>query len=151
MTGTSLRMTKQHGFLMPMAIFIVLVMGGMALTISRYTSQASVATIQEVMNVQAFYAAESGAQYGMNQLFYDTLQAMTQAQALANCDALDSPNPPDVITFTGSGLDGCTASVSCSSNDVSGVNYFTITSVGVCGAATPFSAQRTIEVDSFIE
>ncbi|GAA5316500.1 MAG: hypothetical protein AseanaTS_17040 [Candidatus Pelagadaptatus aseana] len=131
---------------MPMAIFIILVLGGMALTIARYTSQASTASFQEIMNVQAFYAAESGAQYGMNQLFYDETQAMTQALALANCAALVSPP-----TFSGAGLQNCTATVSCNSTLVSGVRYFSIESVGQCGVGSPYSALRTLNVSSFVE
>src|SRR5690554_3189730 len=60
---------RQRGFLMPVALFIIVIMGIYALILWRTTSQANLSAVQEVITVQAFYAAESGAQRGMAQLF----------------------------------------------------------------------------------
>ena len=54
----------QRGFLMPLAVFILVAMSFFAVTISRLTGQAGIATTQEAITVASFYAAESGAQLG---------------------------------------------------------------------------------------
>jgi MSHA biogenesis protein MshP len=43
---------KQRGFLLPLALFILVVMGVLALTISRTSIQTQTSGIQEMMNVQ---------------------------------------------------------------------------------------------------
>jgi MSHA biogenesis protein MshP len=61
---------KQQGFLLPLALFIVVVMGLFALVLSRNTIQTGTSTVQEMVSTQAFYVAESGAQLGMQNLFF---------------------------------------------------------------------------------
>ena len=160
---------KQRGFLLPLAIFILVVMASFALVLSRNTIQSGGAAVQEVTSVQAFYAAESGAQVGMQALFYP--DASSRQAVDSRCLALNS-----TTNYTSPGLNGCTAAVSCSclyadnatyaSNTVcspgTAANYsstapanhltsfYTITSVGTCGSGN-FRAVRTIEAGSFLK
>ena len=142
---------KQKGYLMPMAIFIIVIMGGLALTISRFSGQVSLAVAQEAVTVQAFYAAESGAQLAMHQLFFDSTQSITQVLAQANCLALTTP-PSSPIQFTGAGLNNCSAALTCSFTEqgVPIISYFSLTSEAQCGL-NQISAQRKVAVSSFIE
>ena len=138
----------QRGFLMPLAIFILVVMGFFAITISRLTGQTAIATAQEAISVAAFYAAESGAQFGMNQLFYDTGAAISRATVDANCTALSG----SVFNFAVNGLNGCDATVSCS-RSVDAANttsYYRLQSQAACGSGG-VSAQRTIEVSAYMK
>ena len=137
---------RQRGFLMPLALFIILIMGGMALTVARYTGQSATATVQEEITVRAFYAAESGAQFAMNRVLYDTANAITQGNAQTRCDNLASP-----LSFTAAGMQTCSANLSCTYSNVSRDSYFTINSIGICGTGTPFRAQRTVVVSSFLQ
>jgi MSHA biogenesis protein MshP len=138
----------QHGFLMPLAIFILVTVSFFAITISRVTGQTAVATTQEAISIASFYAAESGAQYAMNRLFYDTGSAISRVSVDANCTAVNGSN----LAFTVSGLDGCSASLSCSrSIDAADTtSYYRIQSQGDCGSAA-VSAQRSIEISAYMK
>lgn len=155
---------QQRGFLLPLALFILVVMGLLALTISRTSIQTQNSSIQEFTNVQAFYAAESGAQRGMQALFLATATRQATDQA---CAAMAiNQNFANV-----GGLQACTATVICTciyQNNTAcapnaGANYlqtsavgvtksfYTIRSVGTCGPNDHFRAVRTLEVGAFRE
>lgn len=137
---------KQQGFLLPLALFILVVMGVLALTISRTATQTNMASIQEIMNVQAFYAAESGAQRGMKHLFFDSTQPPTRTSVDSQCSNLST-----IYNFTADGLKACNAEVNCAftkdGDDIR--SFYTITSTGRCGE-DQYRAERTIEVGSFM-
>ncbi len=139
---------KQAGFLMPVAIFVIIAMGAFAATLSRNTTQTTIASVQEGVSVQAFFAAESAAQAGMSELFYS---APTRATADAACIALNVDVDP-IITFDVPGLDNCAASLSCglSNNPDNTTSYYRLISVGQCGGGEVQST-RTVEVSSFIQ
>lgn len=59
---------RSKGFLMPLAAVLVVGVAMMALAISHMASNSGNSSVQEGLSLQAFYAAESGAQYAMNQL-----------------------------------------------------------------------------------
>lgn len=159
-------LNNEQGFLLPLALFILVVMGILAVTISRTATQTSNSAVQELMNVQAFYAAESGAQRGMQSLF---LNNTTRQATDAACVTLDttplSPNYSGV-----NGLKACSVQVTCSCRYQNGnpctpavaANYssttalalsksfYTINSQGTCGTGL-FRAVRTLEVGAFLE
>lgn len=154
---------KQRGFLLPLALFILVVMGVLALTISRTSIQTQTSSIQEMMNVQAFYAAESGAQRGMQQLFSgNTRQATDQACA----DMAINHN------FAGvNGLTMCVVRVSCICRYQDGTtcahgtaanysltspagkarSFYALTSEGTCGPDDHYRAVRVVEVGAHQE
>lgn len=159
---------QQQGFLLPLALFILVVMGVLALTISRTATQTQNSSIQEFTNIQAFYAAESGAQRGMQELFLlselelPANRRSTTDQACANM-AINH-------NFAGvNGLQICTVVVGCTCLYQDGsacapataANYlpaaigvtksfYTITSDGTCGH-DQFRADRQIQVGAYRE
>ena len=153
---------KQQGFLLPLAIFIVVVMGVFALTISRNTIQTSTSVTLEAVSIQAFYAAESGAQRGMQTLFYP--DANVRQQVDTRCIGLNVTH-----AFNVPGLRACSAVVTCTCTfqdsttcgPINAANYaasagvnrltsfYTIASVATCGAAN-LRSTRTIEAGSFL-
>ncbi len=139
----------QRGFLIPLAAFIIVVMGLMALTISRTTTQTGIATTQEQASLQAFYAGESGAQYIMNQLFYRTANPVTRASAESACTAVNGTSK----SFSTVGLRLCSAELSCTASvNTAGPDirtYFSIQSRGVC-AFGDITAERTIAVSAVL-
>lgn len=135
---------RQQGFLIPLALFILVVMGVLALTISRTSVQTQTSSVQEMMNAQAFYAAESGAQRGMKHLYFD-VRPPTRASVDLQCSGLNT-----TYSFTSDGLKVCTARVNCSNNPVSNRSIYTLTSIGSCGTGQ-YRAERTVEVGSFME
>ena len=140
--------TAQRGFLMPLAIFILVATGFFAVTISRVTGQTAIATTQEGISIAAFYAAESGAQYAMNQLFYDTAALISRASVDNQCVAVNGGN----IAFTVAGLNGCSAAISCTRTiDVADTtSYYRLLSQATCGTGA-ISAQRSIEVSAVMK
>jgi len=156
---------NQRGFLMPLAIFILVVMSLFALVLSRNTVQTATSSTQEMTNVQAFYAAESGAQSAMNTLFYSTSSTLTRQSVDSRCVGLNT-----TYNYTVPGLNACSAVVTCSCQyqDAStcapamAANYvatatttklsstYQIVSVGTCGSGNLRSV-RTIEAGSFLE
>ena len=142
--------SKQTGFLLPMAIFIIVIMGALALSITRFTGQSAVAVTQEMISAQTFYAAESGAQFAMNQLFYVASggSPITRAAADGNCLSVDS----STLNFSGTGLNSCSASLSCSISVDAGnmISFYRLVSSASCGTS-PINAQRSIEVSAVIQ
>lgn len=134
---------QQRGFLIPLALFIVVVMGLLALALARTTTQTSLASAQEFLSLQAFYAAESGAQMGMQRLFFNN---DTRAAVDAACVGWS-----DTLTFPGvQGLANCSALVSCSPASTTLTSFYTITSNGFCGSGA-LGAERRIRVGSFMD
>ena len=136
------RRAIQRGFLIPLALVIIVGLSILALALGKIASQAGTSSIQEAVSAQAFYAAESGAQFGMNQLFFPD---DTRAIVDANCSSF-----PLSRTFTVPGLNGCSVNVTCLlSNDTASLtSYYVLNSTASCGAGN-ITAQRTIQVSSF--
>lgn len=154
---------SQRGFLLPLALFIIVVMGVLALTISRTATQTQSAAVQEFINLQSFYAAESGAQRGMKALFFDVNSRQAVDAACANMNLSPSYNGV-------AGLSACTVTVTCSCRyrnasdcaPATTANYtpaatidvlasfYTITSIGACGQ-NEYRAERTIQAGAFME
>ena len=142
-----LRLNRQAGFLMPLAIFIIVSMAGFALAMARTTSQTNSSATQTMISIQAFYAADSGAQWAMNRLFYNAASAISRNTVDANCTALSGQN----LSFEVGGLNNCRAQVQCiiESDDAKAISYYRISSSSECGSAPIFS-QRTVELSAFM-
>jgi len=156
---------NQQGFLLPLAIFIVVVMGLFALVISRNTIQSNTSAIQEVVSTQAFYAAESGAQRGMQILFFPN--ASSRQQVDSRCTSLNT-----TLNYTDPGLKNCTVIVTCTCvyqddplvNCDAGTNsnystsapakrltsFYTVASAATCGTGN-LRSMRTIDAGSFMK
>lgn len=129
----------EQGFLMPMALFIVIGLGTLALAMSRMGAGSLSAAVQESLSAQAFYAAESGAQYGMHALLFDTAD---RAQADTRCTSLAG----SVLNFSTRGLAACSAAIDCSAISNTGpVRVYQIESAASCGSGD-FLSQRTVAV-----
>ena len=154
--------TKQQGFLLPLAMFILLVMGMFALVLSRNTIQTNNSTVLEMITVQSFYAAESGAYRGMRTLFFPA--SSTRNGADSRCAAINT-----TYNFNVDGLKNCSALVTCSClyadntacSAGTAANYsitaptgklssfYKVKSVGTCGSDILRSV-RTVETSSML-
>lgn len=123
----------QRGFSLPVAVFILVIMALIGTALVSLSQNSHQALGQEVISTRAFYAAESGAQLALAQLFSLT-------GAAANCA---SAYP--TVSFTAASMSGCSASVSCSSQTVNSKAYYTLTSTGTCSFVTT-TATRQIEL-----
>ena len=138
----------QMGFLMPLAIFIIVTMAGFALAMARTTSQTNSSAIQAMIAIQAFYAADAGAQWGMNQLFYNVSGAITRTSADASCLSLAG----QTRFFDVDGLRNCRADLQCtvSADPTNTISYYQIISDAECGSE-PIISQRSIELSAFMK
>jgi MSHA biogenesis protein MshP len=129
---------SQAGFLMPLALFIVVGLGALALAISRMGSGSFSSVVQEALAVQAFYAAESGAHYGLNQLLFD---AEDKNAVDARCASVDGAT----VNFTVAGLRECSATLECSTQNNTGENagIYRLRSFATCGSGS-LQAQRSV-------
>lgn len=135
---SSVAPAAQQGFLLPVAMFIVVVMGLAALALWRTTAQSSVATVQELLTVQALYAAESGVQSGLSELFYPNASA--RAAVDNRCTGMSQS-----LDFSGiAGLNLCSAEVSC---ELVESGMYRIEVSGACGDGAT-RAVRDLEVQA---
>lgn len=129
---------KQRGVGLPAAIFVITLMVSISVGIQLLVSQNAEQFEEEVQLTRAFYAAESGASFAMNALFPPT--EFPQYNVTAICP--ENAGSPRVYDFGADGLGSCSAEVSCVTDaTVDGVNYYTITSEGICG-----DISRTVQV-----
>lgn len=131
--GTGAGWRRQRGIGLPAAIFVITVMTAIVVGINMLVSQNTASFAEDIRLTRAFYAAESGAGFGVRALFPADKYA---DQELGSCAA------QTVYTFDVPGLAGCEAEVSCElDTQVDGVDYHLITSRGICGETT-----RTVQV-----
>ena len=132
------------------------------MVLSRNTIQTSTSAVLEMVTVQTFYAAESGAQRGMQTLFFPDPGVRNIVDT--RCNAMSS-----TYNFTVPGLKGCSAVVSCvcryqdNSLCAPGIaanysstalpdtltSFYTVTSAATCGTGN-IRSTRTIEAGSFL-
>lgn len=121
-----------RGFSMTFLLFTIVVISLLAAALIRLNSQSNLTNAQQVISTRAFFAAESGAQLQAMRLF----PVAGGAAVCAN----------QTFNFTGSGINGCTATTTCSATTVNSRDYYQVTSAGQCNAGQPLQATRTIEV-----
>ncbi|HEY0961438.1 MAG TPA: hypothetical protein VGE69_03695 [Pseudomonadales bacterium] len=116
----------QRGLSLATALFVITVMALLAVMIFQLVRSNAETTGEEVLLIRAFYAAESGVQFGLNSVF-------PPGAGTRSC--------PATFTLEEDGLAGCEAEVTCTSVTAEDVDYHTITSTGTCG-----DVSRTIQV-----
>ena len=129
----------QAGFSLPVAIFVLVVLSLLGAAMTRMLATGAQSVGFEVLSTRAFYAAESGAQWGMNTIF------PPRGSAATTCFARQD------LSFSGQGLTGCSAQVTCAGPVVvanaggATSTQFRISSRGTCGSGRD-TATRVIEV-----
>jgi len=151
--------SAQRGFLMPLALFVIVVLGGLTVVAAKEASQSIDSYILGSISTQAFYAAETGAQAGL----YFLLNETKDRQNVDLFCAAMNVSLPMSSSVELDGFGGCTIAVSCScryeNNTVcdgtSSANYtgasatshsfYAIDSQSQCGTGDVI-AQRRVEV-----
>lgn len=134
-----LAINRQRGFLLPLAMFIVVGLAVLALAMSRTGSNTMTAVVQDSIAVQAFFAADSGAQYALHQILFN---AADSTEAESRCNAVNGGS----LSFNADGLRNCSASFTCARLDsLDGGHIFSVQSAARCGSGSLW-AERAIEV-----
>lgn len=135
----------QRGFLMPVALFIVVGLGALALAISTISSSSFSSAVQEGVSIQTIFAADSGAQYAINRLLFDVDD---KSVGDANCTSING----STLNFSVSGLNNCSVDISCSISTVSGnsPSFYNVQADAQCGAGD-LVAQRSVAVKAVLD
>lgn len=139
------RLTTQQGLGLPATLFVLVILGLLVVAITELERSSAEGTSLSMLSTRAFYAAESGAQSGLARLFNFDVGDPDTIVTPAACNA------DFVLTFSVSGLQGCTAAVTCvmqsADTDADGTteNFFTIGSTGRCQSGETL-AVRSVEV-----
>lgn len=126
---------RQAGIGLPVALFVITVLALIVVALTDLEEHSGVSYSLDVNSMRAFYAAESGAQIDMTNIF-------PPSGSVASCNA----NPQTTaLSFNAIGLNGCRARVERSCIEVDSVKYFSLTSTGACGTGGD-EAERVIVV-----
>ena len=130
--------SRQGGASIIVAVFVLVVLSFLGAAMFNLLAAGNDSVAREILSTRALFAAESGAQRRLNEVFIGA----------AACGACSAGG-----TFTdygggGNWYDSCTASVSCCSySPGNGVTYYELSSTGSCGPAAD-RAVRTVEVQA---
>ena len=141
---TSKTNAKQRGYLMPLAIFLVVALAALAAGMSHLAAQAGNSSFREALSVQAFYVADSAAQRGLHQLFFP---AASRTSADATCTAMTNVT----VNFSAASMRGCSALVNCSlaTDAVNSTSIYSINSEAQCGAGE-LAVERHLLLRAFL-
>lgn len=139
---------KQEGSALIVAIFIIVVMTLLVAALSKLLARSSESISYEVLGTRAFFAAQSGMEQGLAQLFPLT----TPSVYCVIPPAADRVSAPDiVVSLSGNGLQGCSFTLSCNSGraspEMAETIYYQLTSTGTCGDPASLQSSRTIEME----
>lgn len=123
---------RQQGSALVIAIFVIVVLLGLLLALTRILTSSSESVVYEVLGTRALFAAQSGLELASTQLF--PLEPL-----VANCSAVSAE-----FVFTGDGLSNCRAQLACNPSDPIMVDgetrvVFQLTSTGECRSGTDWS------------
>ncbi len=128
---------KQAGIGLPATIFLIVILALIVLAMSDLAEDSSLGFAQDFESTRAFYAAESGAQIGLNRVF---VGGEACDNALGYLDFEAGGNNP--------GLNNCRAQLVCRVDTVAGTNYMTFTSTASCGSGLD-QAVRAVQVRAY--
>lgn len=124
--------TKQSGSALVIAIFIIVVMSALAAGIQSNISASADQSVHEVLGTRALFAAESGNEMALAQIF-------PVSGAAPNCQ------PPQQIYFQKAGLEQCVVTTSCQDQETSNTDYYSVVSTGICkGSLTGNAASPAV-------
>ena len=131
-----LNLQAQRGSALVIAVFIIVVMLALVLSLSRLLISSSESVVYEVQGTRTLFAAQSGLELALPQLF-----PLTGA---ANCDAVTNS-----INFSGAALQGCSTQISCDEyNDPTpgATPLYRLSSTASC-VAGGFTTSRTVQIE----
>lgn len=140
---------QQQGSALVIAIFVIVVLLGLLLALTRILTSSSESVVYEVLGTRALLAAQSGLELASTQLF-------PLEQPVANCSVVNTE-----FTFTGAGLSNCRARLDCVAStpiEVDGAEriIFQLSSTGECRSGSQWSlpcqsdeqcTSRTVQVE----
>ncbi len=148
---------NQTGSVLIIAIFVIVVMGMLGLTLVRLQWSNQDTLTREVLGTQAWFLAHSGNEWGLT-FMYPLDQTATAVELGDRCTELNNatPSPPTPsVAFNADESSAilidntpCTSlTISCTQRGAGEFMFFKISSVAVCGGVnTSFEVSREQEV-----
>lgn len=132
----------QQGSALVIAVFIIVVMLLLVGALSKLLTSSSESVSYEVLGTRAFFAAQSGMEYGVKLLY-----PFGEVDSVVSVGACTGMAPLPLPDFTAVGLQSCSASVSCQSSvSPEGTFHFLLRSTGSCDGGA-IQSSRTIEME----
>ncbi|WP_213995016.1 pilus assembly PilX N-terminal domain-containing protein [Arsukibacterium sp.] len=126
--------TSQQGSALVVAVFIIVVMLAIVLALSRILLSSSDSVVYEVQGTRALFAAQSGMELALTELF--------PRSGTANCSNW-------TFNFATAGLTGCEAQVQCTAQAIASPQLsqlYQLQSTASCNA-NEFITSRSIELE----
>ena len=132
------RYQQQQGSMLVIAIFIIVVISLLAASLSRILSSTADSVANEVYSAKAYFAADSGMEYGIYQVLNDFVCADFST---------DVPNETDITGFDISdvvGLENCDVEIRCQTITAGNNTQYYLRSTGTCDGGK-IVAQHIVE------
>lgn len=134
----SLQLIRQRGTSLIMAVFMLIIFSLFAAVLVRMVGSSSENISYEVIGIRAYAAADTGLQWGLQQLF-------PLSSSVIECSNVDFN---DVPALQVEGLTQCQIdNLQCADFEKDGTRYYTITSTGTCTSGD-VSTSRTLQIDA---
>lgn len=136
---------KQRGNTLVIAVFVIVVLGGLVASLASLLRTTSDSVVIEVLGARSYLAAQSGLE-----------RAMMTVYPLSNSPDTSCGVDATEYNFAGSqGLEQCSATISCDDVDYpeelsTEYKHLVITSKGVCTAGSQ-KASRELQLETRIE
>jgi MSHA biogenesis protein MshP len=134
---------KQGGSMLVIALFVIIVLGLLGLTMTRLLSSSSETIIYEVLGQRALNAARAGIECAIA----DEIDKLDVGEIDEQATACPNPISKEFTSVTG--LENCRYGVVPNSKLVAGRTYWTFTSTGTCTAGK-INVTRTVYVDAML-
>jgi MSHA biogenesis protein MshP len=125
--------SRQKGSTLVIAVFIMVVMLLLVLSMSQILTKSKYAVAYEVLGTRAFLAAQSGMERSLSLLF------PLSSSALNSCPAM-----PDIYFNSTSGLDSCSVKVTCEPQINGSITHFRLRSVSMCSDGSVTKTDGTV-------
>lgn len=127
---------KQRGSALVVAVFIIVVMLALVLSLSRLLISSSESVVYEVQGTRTLFAAQSGLELALSQLF--------PLGGSAACAAVAANQ-----SFSGAALQSCSATISCTAYTdptPGATTVYRLSSSAICSAGS-FDTRRTVQIE----
>lgn len=136
---------KQRGNTLVIAVFVIVVLGGLVAALSSLLRTTSESVVTEVLGARSYLAAQSGLEQAMMEVY------PLNSEPVTNC-SFDGTS----YDFSGNqSLQQCNAAISCDSQNYTDANneiftHLVVTSTAVCEAGSQ-RASRQLQIETRVE
>ena len=106
-----------NGFALPSAIFLLVILAGLAAFMVTFSTTQSITSAQDVQGARAYHAARSGTEWGLYRVLDPTNSTVNAMVPPYGTGTFAWPNLPSCPADTAMTIEGFDVAVRCTSND----------------------------------